>query len=867
MDRIFVPLYRYFRGHKALMYALLFLSSALFVFFGLKVTYEEDISKLVPSAATENSALAFGNLRVKDKIFIQITSEGAPAETLSEYVDEFIEMLSQKDSANAYVANVLYALDADTAVGAIDFVTTHIPSFVDTCCYPLFDKALDDAEASMERNLATIMEDETGSATQMVVTDPLELRLALLQSLVGRTSSEDKSSRHCEEGEADSSRHCEEGEADPSRHCEEGEVRRGNLPLSDAKAALGASGFTIIDRHFFCADSTVVLAFISPNFVSSDSGSGTGLFAEIQESIDDFTQNHPQAEVYVHGSPIRSVGNSHTIKMDLLMTIGLSLLIIVIVICLSFKSLNILWQQVVPVGYGAFFALACIYLLKGGMSLMALGLGAIVLGVALSYCLHVIVHHRFVGDAEQMLRDESTPVCLGCITTIGAFLGLLFTGSDLLRDFGLFATFALVGNTLFALIFLPHFLKEGAVRKSERAFHVIDRINAYPYDRKPLIISAVAVVIVIGLIFAPKVGFDSDLRNLGYESPRLKSAEKLYADKNLHGKLQRYYAVADSSLDAALEYNRVLSETLDSLRSVGEISSCSRAISILFNSTSLQQQRIDAWNAYWSEAQVDKACAAVAKAASAQGLDPEMFAPFRAMLTAPYQAESLYESGIVPEEMLSNFIEESEGKYLIFNAVQLPEGNRDAVDGLISRKPHSVVVDPFFYTGSMVRIIHEDFSVVLLISSIFVFIVLLLSFRSLLIALTAFMPMFLSWYVVQGVMALSGLQFNLINIVISTFIFGIGVDYSIFVMDGLLAVARGQGSKLLDYHKAAIVFSAFVLLVVVLALLGATHPAISSIGISTLIGMCSTIIITYTLQPLVFRLLMKWDFFRSRVVR
>ena len=40
--------------------------------------------------------------------------------------------------------------------------------------------------------------------------------------------------------------------------------------------------------------------------------------------------------------------------------------------------------------------------------------------------------------------------------------------------------------------------------------------------------------------------------------------------------------------------------------------------------------------------------------------------------------------------------------------------------------------------------------------------------------------MFLSWYVLQGLMALLGLEFNLINIVISTFIFGIGVDYSIF---------------------------------------------------------------------------------------
>jgi len=127
------------------------------------------------------------------------------------------------------------------------------------------------------------------------------------------------------------------------------------------------------------------------------------------------------------------------------------------------------------------------------------------------------------------------------------------------------------------------------------------------------------------------------------------------------------------------------------------------------------------------------------------------------------------------------------------------------------------------------------------------------------------MPMFLSWYVVQGWMAIFGLQFNLINIVISTFIFGIGVDYSIFVMQGLIAGQKSEDTRLLEYHKVAIFFSAFVLVVVVLSMLCATHPAIKSIGVSTLIGMASTILITYTLQPLFFRWLMKWPYMQRRV--
>ena len=162
----------------------------------------------------------------------------------------------------------------------------------------------------------------------------------------------------------------------------------------------------------------------------------------------------------------------------------------------------------------------------------------------------------------------------------------------------------------------------------------------------------------------------------------------------------------------------------------------------------------------------------------------------------------------------------------------------------------------------MVEIVHDDFSTTLWISSLFVLAVLLLSFRNIWIALLSFLPMSISWYVMQGYMALLGLEFNLINIVISTFVFGIGVDYSIFVMEGLLAEARKGEKNMLGYHKVAIFYSAMVLAIVTFSLIFARHPAIHSIGVITLIGMASTILITYSLQPWIFRLLTRSRFFR-----
>lgn len=814
MHRIFVPIYKFFVRHKALLWVLLAVTTVVFTFFASKITLEEDITKLLPRAATTNE-LAFGELRIKDKLFIQLAGEqGMDPSELASCMDEFISRLNQRDSADHYIDNILYCLDSDMAVSALDFALTHVPSFVDTSAYSAIDAALEpDAVAmQMTRNYRAIMSDFTGEATQKATTDPLDLSSIILGPLMGGG---------------------------------------------------GIGGLNIVDNHIFCPDSTIALAFLAPSFNSLDTKSGTALIGGIEKEAERFEKENPGIKIYLHGEPVRSRNNSRRIKQDLLITVGFSLLLILILLAISFKSGTILWQQFVPVLYGTLFALSCMWWIKGGMSLIALGIGAIVLGVAISYCLHVIIHHHYVNDPEKMLRDESTPVFLGAVTTIGAFLGLLFTDSELLKDFGLFASFALTGSTLFALVFLPHMMRPDDTSRNELVFRLVDRVNGASYDRKHTLLWVVTFLVFFGIPFAGKVEFDNDLNNLDYRHPDEINAMKLYEQKNFNGNFQLYFACSSMDLDEALDETRGLMSSLDSLREEGLVKDYSTVVPDLFVSISGQQQRIDAWNAYWTPSKKALARRRISEAAISEGLSPRIFEPFYALLDTEWEPESLFESGIIPESLSSTFIERIEdGTYLVFTPVMMDEKDKVKVEDRLVKLPGAIAMDPFYYCADMVDIIHSNFSITLMISSLFVLLVLIFSFRNFWIALIAFLPMFISWYVVEGYMFLLGIKFNLISIVISTFIFGIGVDYSIFVMEGLLAQARRGDKGMILYHKVAIFFSAMVLAIVVCSLLFAVDPAIKSIGLSTVIGMTSTIVITYTLQPFVFRQLMKLKYFR-----
>ena len=350
---------------------------------------------------------------------------------------------------------------------------------------------------------------------------------------------------------------------------------------------------------------------------------------------------------------------------------GVSLLVILVILLLSFHSWTFIWQQIVPILYGSVFALACMYWVKGFMSLMALGLGAIVLGVAISYCLHVLIHHYYVGDVEQMLREESTPVTLGCITTVGAFLGLLFTESDLLRDFGLFATFALVGNTFFALFFLPHFLKPEQVKfKRYKGFHIIDRINDIPWDRNKWILAGLLVIIVAGVALSHRVKFDSDLRNLDYDNPLLTASQELYSQKNASGHMDLYFAASDDDLDQALEYNSLLQQRLDSLAELGLVKGYSPD----------QQVRIDAWKAFWTPERKTQAWREIAAAARHNGLEASLFNPFEALIDADYEPGNLFEAEVFPPELVSNYLErQASGRYMVFTSVGFRPEDADTV--------------------------------------------------------------------------------------------------------------------------------------------------------------------------------------------
>ena len=803
MTNLFIRLARYFRSHQAAYWLSMVALFAFVVYFAAQIHLEEDINKLMPSSKNEDGTtkLAFADLKIKDKVFLLF--EGKDVGKLSAACDEFVDSLLAQDK-DSVIGDIFYRMDDDLMPDGIDYLSTHLPAYIDTAAYSRFDTLLtrEHFVRQMQKNHADMTGEFGEMFPELIQMDPMGMRDVLAEQMA---------------------------------------------PLMNAGA------YKTIDNHFFVPDSTVCIAFITPRYSSTNTGQGSAMFRMMNKQIEQFAKSHPNVRISYHGTPASGYYNSTQIKHDLTTTIAGALLLVLLLLLYCFRRWDTIPLLLLPIAFGTLFGLTMMYWLKGEFSLLALGIGGVVLGVAMSYVLHVMIHHQYVSDTEQLLRDQVKPVLLGCITTIGSFAGLLFVNTDLLRDFGLFAGFAILGTTLFSLAYLPQMLSK---RTNPQAFKWLDRINAYPIDRKrPLLIGLLLVTMIgVGAYIAGGTHFDADMYNLSYEAEITKHSDRLLREKTYTGDKTQFFASQGRTMEEAIDNFSLLDQKLDSLQRIGLVKSYTRTNQLLIP-LKVQQQRIDAWHRYWTPERQATVRKLINETAPQAGLRPEAFDTFFEVADADYQPDALYKAGIIPEGYLSTLTEHSYGgDYLVFTSVRcqndsVRSSNSDytRICDAVASNPHLLVLDTYYYTTDTLMQMSSDFDILQWLSMAFVFVVLLLSFHfNFKQALLGFAPILLSWLFVLGVMNLFGVQFNLISIIISTFIFGIGVDYSIFVMNGLI-----QGN--LQYHKTAVLLSAIILIITVSSMLLAQHPAIRSVGFSTLVGLLSAVILSYILQPAVFR--------------
>lgn len=812
MEQLLIRIYDFFEKRRLIFFAAFISSFLLLAYFALQLRFEEDIAKILPKdKKIDKLTEVFQQSKFMDKLVVTVslkdTAGGAQPDSLVAFAGAFTEQLQLK--LQPYIRKINDKVDDGLAMELFNTVSDHLPIYLEDKDYQSIDSLTSPAtiKTTLEQDFRTLTSPAGLALKQMISNDPVGISFLGLKKLQQLQYDEN---------------------------------------------------FELYENYIVTKDQQHLLLFITPAYPPNNTSKNVVMLQGIDSIIASLRSTaHTNITASYFGATAVSAGNAIQLRKDTMLTQGITVLFIVVFLGIYFRKKRAPFIILIPVLFGALFSLAAIYFIKGSISVIALGTGSVVLGIAVNYSLHVFNHYRHTKSIHDVLKDLAIPMTVGSFTTIGGFLCLEFVESEMLKDLGLFAAFSLIGASICSLIFLPHFITS----KKEQANHVIrslsfiDKIAAYrPEYNKYLVIFIIAMTVFFAY-WAKRVGFESDLTRMNFMSEKLRQSEKDLNAINQYALQSVYLVTEGKNLNEALINNEKIAASIQNLEAKGIIKKHS-GVSSLIISDSLQKRRIEKWQAYWTPEKKAGIMAVLNKEGAALKFSSTAFEPFKILLDKNFEQADTALMSSVRKNLLDDYITEKREKTTVVTLVKVLPEQKQAVYDVFENVSYVTVLDKQYLAGKFVKIINQDFTRIALMTSILVAIVLLMMYGRIELMLVSFIPMFFTWVWILGIMGIAGIQFNIINIIVSALIFGLGDDYSLFIMDGLLQEYK-TGKKNLSSFKSSILLSAITTIAGLGVLVFAKHPALRSIAVISIAGIISVVIMSQILIPFFFNALIK----------
>ena len=795
MSELIVRIYDYMRCHRRLLVLSLTVLTVVLWSAVSQQTYQEDISDFLPLNNKYHQALrVYQKISGADRIiavFRQRDTTALQPDTLVEAVERFCAILRKNDREHL-VADLTAQADTRKVQEVSDFVYRNMPYFLTDADYARFDSLLalpDFIPQQISRNRQMLLFPVSGMLADNFQRDPLHLFTPVISQLRQRQP---------------------------------------------------ASSYEDYDGYLLTPDMRRAVVLIKSPFGASETERNAALLGILEQSAAEAEAVMPAIDIHFTGGPVIAVGNARQIKADSTLAVSLAVLLIVALLFVAFRRVRYMLLIVVSIGWGWLFAMGTLTLIHNQVSVIVIGISSVILGIAVNYPLHLIAHLHHTRDVRTALKEIVMPLVVGNVTTVGAFLALVPLKSAALRDLGLFCSLLLVGTILFVLLWLPHALTVKAVRSPLPPLHL---------SHTPWLLGLTLLLTLVFGYYSLGTSFDSDISHINYMTPEQRSDMawlQQLAGNDGKGQKPVYVIASDSTTDGALDKSLRLQPQLQQLQEEGlvsAVSSCSRFLA----SRSEQARRLSLWQAFAAK-YAARIGPDITRAARREGFSEDTFTPFLRLLCQPLKPQNIdYFAPLTSTVFATSIVADSQQHDVVSVLTVAP----DCVADVLNRIGESAF-DVDGIHNSVATRLADDFNYIGWACGLIVFCFLWFSLGSVELAMLSFLPMAVSWVWILGIMAILGIQFNVVNIILATFIFGQGDDYTIFMTEGC-QYEYAYRRPMLGSYRQSIVLSALIMLIGIGSLIVARHPALHTLAEVTIIGMFSVVLMAFLLPPLIFR--------------
>lgn len=469
-----------------------------------------------------------------------------------------------------------------------------------------------------------------------------------------------------------------------------------------------------------------------------------------------------------------------TITLDLKRTGVIALVLLVLVNLIAFRNLRSILYAYLPLVLGTVWIWAFTQVSIGYLNLITAFLAAILFGMGGDYTYHILVSFeedlRITGSVEKAIERTFAelwhPLWSSMWTTAVVFYAMIISQFEGFRHFGIIAGVGIVISFVIVLFVQPSLIVLGEKYFPARRKSVTPSVKV----SKPLIYGIIAAGIAFTLYsFAqiPRVSFDYDFKDLqAKDDDSIELADKIGSHFGVHltpvvfmmpgraeaaelaGKINRHIDTHPGTLFdfAAAITSHVPRDQEEKIRVLGEIDTIIEKYKPLLQKQGAEVQ--------------------------------DKIATLR---------EQLHPTPFTLEDLPSGVQGQYEGKERQISAVFVYPNSRifngQVAKRFVQEARTFPVQDGVRVAGEAViyadilSLMEHDTPIALGISTVVVFLLVLLHFRRLDHALWVHAPLALGAVWMIGMMAAGHVKFNFFNIIIIPSILGVGIDNGIYIFD------------------------------------------------------------------------------------
>ena len=508
MVNLFLRVFDYLNNRHWLSRGIFFIIVVGSIVSALRIHYEEDISAFLPvTDETKEYAEVYSKMGGQNRIAVVFSGE---QQNVIAAMDTFGEYVEKADTSHI-VKDLMVTVNEEQMMSLMDYMWQIYPLLMSDDDYARMDSLFrkkDYVSGLMQEN-RKMLTLPLGSVMAMSMPyDPLHISSEIVQK-----------------------------------------IKKNSI----------SGNYQIIEGHIFSKDQQKGLVLLTSQFGISESKLNKGLVDMLDDVSESVEKRFKDVEISSIGAPVIAVGNATQIKNDSLFSVCLSVILIFLILYYSFRR----WEDILWIGvsiiFGWLLAIGVFALFNDSMSIIVLGIGSVIIGIAVNYPLHYLDHLKHEPCSRSALKEMVPPLLIGNITTVSAFFCLVFMDAKAMRDLGSFGSFMLVGTILFVLLLLPCFTNRTNFNRNVHTLLPNKSFLLPTTFRK----SFLPIVVILTLFFGYysfDTKFDSNVQNINSITNEQKRDLKfLSSSLEANDTTVSVFAVSKgSTMDKALECNEML---------------------------------------------------------------------------------------------------------------------------------------------------------------------------------------------------------------------------------------------------------------------------------------------------------------------